>query len=163
MSTTRIDLNNDPVLSGIIADRSANIFEERYPNLLACFDVGSVFSSIAAAFRLDGGPTGDDFTVPNVVAATENIFKQLLMRGALNEFQRVASPIPEAAQRELDKLFGAAEADTVAEAQAAQVSECQVQVEQIARDWRGLPTADFKQKWPSHKFQAVIEEAWALL
>ncbi len=94
MSTTKIDLKNDSVLNDIVADRSAQMFEERNKNLLACFDVGSVFSAIAAAFRIDGGPTGDDFTVPNVVAATEEAFKKLLMRGALNEFQRVPPPSP---------------------------------------------------------------------
>jgi hypothetical protein len=163
MSTKTIDLKNDSVLAGIIADRSAKIFEERYPNLLACFDVGSVFSAIAASFRLDGGPTGDDFTVPNVVAATEEAFKTLITRGALNQFQRVSSPIPAAAQRELDELFGTDEADTAAQEEADQISEHNAQVAECAKDWRSLPTSDFKRKWNTPERQGIVQEAWAQL
>jgi hypothetical protein len=157
----KIDLKNDPILTSIVADRSASIFEQKYPNLLACFDVGSVFSAIASAFRLDGGPTGDAFTVLNVVAATEEAFKNLLMRGALNEFQRVPPPIPEAAQRELDKLFGVEE--LAIDDQAAQKSADHALLAECAKDWRSLPSSDFKRRWNTPDRQGFIQEAWAYL
>jgi hypothetical protein len=84
------------------------------------------------------------------------------MRGALNEFQRVPAPIPEEAQRELDKLFGIEEEDPRA-VQTAQVSEHEAQVAQCAKDWRSLSTSDFKRKWPSRDHQATIDEAWGSL
>jgi hypothetical protein len=164
MPTTKIDLNNDPVLNDIVATRSAKIFEEKYGNLLACFDVGQVFSSIASIFRVDGGPAGDDFTVPNLVAATEAAFKKLLTRGALNQFQVVPPPIPPAAQIELDKLFGVDEIDEAAVAQETQASAHQAQVNQAAIDWRSLSSADFKRKWmQTSEGRQIAEECWAKL
>jgi hypothetical protein len=158
---------NDPFLIDIVAKRAATVFEETYPNLLACFDVESVFSAIASVFRLDGGPTGDAFNVPNVVIATEEAFKKLLMRGALNEFQRVPPPIPEAAQRELDKLFGEDEIDPVIEAReahAAEISTRQVLINEAAKDWRSMGTREYRSKWMmSPERQAIAEAAWSML
>lgn len=164
MPTTKIDLKNDPVLTDIVARRSASVFEEKYANLLACYSVGDVFSAIASIFRIDGRPTGDNFTVPNVVAATEDAFKKLLIRGALNEFQVVPAPLPSAALIELDLLFGQEETDVVAEARAAKVSERQALIEEAKRDWRTLDSRDCKRKWTNTPEKlAILEEAWAQL
>jgi len=159
---TTIDMKHDPVLNGIVADRAASFFEQRFRNLLVCFDAGSVFSAIASFLRLQEPLNEENFTVPAVVERTEEAFRQLLQRGALNQFQRIPSPIPELAQKELDTLFGATEED-VEDEQSALVSQHQVQVEQCAKDWRALPTADFKRKWPARDHESTIQEAWALL
>ena len=143
----------------IVSERAAKIFEDKYPNLLVCFTVGDVFSAIASFFRLGGLPKDAEFTVPNLVKATEEAFKALLMRGALNEFQRVPPPIPDAAQRELDKLFGVEEPDPATDAQAAQNAH-KALIDEAARDWRTLGSRDYKAKWMNtDERRAISEEA----
>jgi hypothetical protein len=162
MSTVKIDFNRDPALIEIVSRRAGDEFEKRYANLLQSFDVNAVYSAIAAFLRLQEQLKPEDFTVPAILARTEEGFRQLLQRGALSQFQKFDT-LPAAAQVELDQLFGIDEAETAAQEHVAQISQHQDQIAQCAKDWRALPSADFKRKWPRHEHQATIEAAWLLL
>src|SRR5258706_11455163 len=107
-----------PKLKEVIATESAELFETRWPNLLACFSAGDVFYAIGSYLQIEGLPTEvrDDYSCNTVCKCTEDAFVTLLKRGALDEFVRV-NPLPPAAQQELDRMSGIANpaADPVVE------------------------------------------------
>lgn len=152
-----------PKLKGIIAEESAELFESRWPNLLACFSVGDVFSAIASYLRIEGlsQEMQDDFSCPTVCKATEDAFLALLRRGALDEFVRV-NPLPPAAQQELDNMSGVAPVlvDPVVEARTAQAKA----LDECVLDFRGrLDSRSFRTKWLSGSAErrAIYESACA--
>jgi hypothetical protein len=135
----------DPVLIEIISDRAAKVFESRYPNLLVCFSVGDVFSALASYFRVEGLPQDSEFNVPNLVKATESGFLELLRRGAFDPFVKV-TPLPEAAQVELDRMAGISPkaVDPRAESRASQAFA----FDECISDFRGrLDSRAFRNKW----------------
>lgn len=133
-------------MKDIVSSESAELFETRWPNLLVCFSVGDIFSTLGDYFRVEGLPqeVQGDFSCATLCKATEDAFLTLLNRGALDAFVRV-TPLPPAAQEELDRMAGIMNpiTDTAADArevQRAAVAEC-------ARDYRSLEGSQFKQKW----------------
>src|SRR5579864_2558380 len=98
-----------PKLKSVISEESAELFETRWPNLLACFSAGDVFRAIGSYLQIEGLPQEvlDDYSCATICKATQDAFIILLTRGALDEFVAV-NPLPPAAQQELDLMSGIA-------------------------------------------------------
>ena len=161
--------NTDGRTREITSGASAEIFEERWPNLLACFDMGRVYSSIATYIRTYGFPVKvlDDYSVENVVEFTEQAFLDLLNRDALDEYLRVSS-LPSLAQSELDEMAGVAEpegnpvlARVIAAVNAHDAARA-AQVAQCMADIRTMPAGDLRRKWGQRPEKLeIFEEAQA--
>src|SRR4029077_20802794 len=121
----------------IFAEESAECFESRYPNLLACFDVGRVFNAIGNVLKIDGLPdfVREDYSIETIVKATEEAFLALLKRGALDGFIRV-TPLPEAAQKELDSMAGIAPVEVDPEVE--QRNSQRAALDEVVSDYRKL-------------------------
>jgi hypothetical protein len=152
-----------PKLKSIIAEESAELFETRWPNLLACFSAGEIFRVIGSYLQIEGLPQEvlDDYSCATVCKATQDAFITLLTRGALDEFVAV-NPLPPAAAAELDRMAGVAPAliDPVIEARTARATA----LDECVLDFRGrLDARAFKNKWltgdPTRR--AVYESACA--
>lgn len=91
----------------IISSEAEECFTAKYADLLVCFDTTELVGAIKSYFELDGLPdyVANDFSVPTICRAMEQAFLTLLQRSALDSFVRL-SPLPEAAQEQLDQMAG---------------------------------------------------------
>jgi hypothetical protein len=132
-------------IAAISADAETD-FQATYPDLLACFDTKGVVGLIEKEIRVNGFPQDvlNNFLPTTLVALLSKTFVALLKRGCFDQFVRV-SPLPAAAQAQLDKMAGVApvEADPEVEEENAQ----RAAIEECVNDYRRMDSRGFKTKW----------------
>jgi hypothetical protein len=155
----------DSSLKEIVSETAADLFEKRYPNVLAMFDANPVYSAIASYIRIEGLPEAvkDDFTPNTVVKFTEKAFLELLRRNALDQFVRIKfdTGLPPEVEKELDAMeisAGYKQAPPKVDPKAAQNAA----IDQCVADYRSMDGAHFKMKYmniPSQR--AIFDQAIA--
>lgn len=139
-------------------------FEERFANVLACFQAKEVYQAMTSLALLEHGGLPQ-----NVLADLNNgntqshmkfmsqVFLKLLHRGALHGFQ-VIDPITVEADRELDDMeveAGEKSAPPKKDPKAAQVTA----IDECAADYRSMDGAHFKMKWMDLPARRQVYEA----
>lgn len=146
----------------ITSDESLEMFEKRYPNVLAMFDAQAVYSAIASFINIEGLPEDvkADFSEISLCKFTEQAFLTLLKRGVLDQFLAFKrdDQLPPEVEKELDKMeisAGFKTAPPVVDPNAAHNAA----LDQCVKDYRSMDGAHFKMKYMNLPSQRAIFDA----
>lgn len=153
----------------ITSDESLEMFEKKYPNVLAMFDAQAVYSAIASYIKIEGLPEDvkADFSEISLCKFTEEAFLTLLKRGVLDQFLafKREDKLPPEVDRELDQMEVSAghkqAAPVIDPLKEAKDKQDRLLAECVADYRGGLDGRSFRAKWmgnPQHRqvYEAAI-------
>lgn len=147
----------------ITSDEALEMFEKKYPNVLAMFDAQSIYTAIASYIRIEGFPESvkADFSEISLCKFTEQAFLTLLKRGVLDQFLAFKrdDQLPPEVEKELDKMEISAGFKQAPPKIDPKQAEKDLLAECVADYKGGLDGRRFQAKWMCNPVHRRVYEA----